>query len=106
MAEASALESDVANGRQFARFDVRSRARIRIGRREYAGRIENISSGGARIVTLTQIRELGSVQLTLPDLPPVWGRIRWLEPHGAGVRFEMALSEQTITAWVQSRARV
>lgn len=89
--------------REFDRLNVRCRARIRIGKREYAGLIENISNGGARIVTLTPIRGLGPVNLRLPDLPPLGGHIRWIEPHGGGVCFELALSEATLDEWAKSR---
>lgn len=95
--------SATTDSRRFARLNVRCRARIRIGKREYAGAIENISSGGAKIVTLTPIRGSGPVYLMLPDLPPLLGRIRWLEPYGGGVCFELALTDAQLAEWANSR---
>ena len=89
--------------RQSARLPIRCRARIRIGKYEYAGSIENISCGGVKIVTLSPIRGSGPVSLKLPDLPPLRGQIRWMDPHGGGVSFELALNDSTLAEWANSR---
>jgi hypothetical protein len=90
--------------RKFTRFDIHCRARIRIGTRQYAGYIHNISRAGAKLRTITPIHKLGSVILRLPDLPPLRCRLRWTDSHNAGVSFELPLSPAEFSRWTQSRS--
>lgn len=90
--------------RQFRRYDVQCRARIRIGPRQYAGYIHNISRAGAKLRTITPIRKVGSVILRLPDLPPLRCQLRWTDAYNAGVSFELMLSAAELSAWARSRA--
>jgi hypothetical protein len=89
--------------RQYARQEVQCRARIRIGSRQYAGYIHNISRGGAKLRTITPIRRLGAVILRLPDLQPLRCRLCWSDSFHAGVMFERALPSRELRRWVQSR---
>jgi hypothetical protein len=90
--------------RKFRRYDVQCRARIRIGNRQYAGYIHNISRGGAKLRTITPIRKLGSVILRLPDLPPLCCSLRWTDSFNAGVSFEMLLSASELALWARTRS--
>ena len=90
--------------RKFARFEVQCRARIRIGTRQYAGYIHNISQGGAKLRTITPIRKVGSVMLRLPDLPPLRCRLCWTDAYHAGVLFEMALPRGDLRRWAATRS--
>jgi hypothetical protein len=89
--------------RESPRLNYRCRARIRIGKREYAGYVEDISNGGARIRTLSPIRETGPVCLIMPDLPPLRGHIRWMEAQGGGVCFSMSVCASVLEEWARSR---
>jgi hypothetical protein len=89
--------------RKSPRLSLRCRARIRIGKREYAGYIEDISKDGARIRTLTPVRGSGPVCLIIPDLPVTRGHIRWMEPHGGGVCFTMSMCGSALEEWARSR---
>ena len=89
--------------REFARPSVQARARIRIGRRAYAGYIENISEGGARIVTLTPIRDSGRVSVTVPDLKPLAGDLRWSDGCVGGVQFRFKLDPAVLHEWLGRR---
>jgi hypothetical protein len=91
--------------RQFARLSVQARARIRIGKRAYAGYIENISEGGARSVTLTPIRESGPVTVTVPDLEPLRGELRWSDGCIGGVQFRLKLDPLVLHRWLSLRIR-
>jgi hypothetical protein len=91
--------------REFARLGVQARIRIRIGKRAYAGFIENISEGGARIVTLTPIRDSGPVTMTVPDLKPICGDLRWSDGCVAGVRFALKLDPEALHEWLSFRIR-
>jgi hypothetical protein len=90
--------------RRFPRFDVQCRARIRIGTRQYAGYIHNISQGGAKLRTISPIRKVGAVILRLPDLPPLRCRLCWADAYNAGVAFEIALSRSELGRWAKSRS--
>ncbi|HJR83685.1 MAG TPA: PilZ domain-containing protein [Sphingomicrobium sp.] len=90
--------------RKFPRYDVQCRARIRIGNRQYAGYVHNISRGGAKLRTITPIRKLGSVILRLPDLPPLCCGLRWTDAFNAGVSFEMLLSASKLARWARTRS--
>jgi hypothetical protein len=90
--------------RKYARFKVQCRARIRIGTRQYAGYIHNISQGGAKLRTISPIRKLGNVMLKLPDLPPLRCRLCWTDAYHAGVLFEIALSRSDLRRWAESRS--
>jgi hypothetical protein len=91
--------------REFDRMAVQARARVRIGNRSYAGCIEDISEGGARIVTLTPIRNSGPVQLQVPDLEPLYGDLRWCDRHRAGVQFALKLCPDVLDQWLSLRLR-
>jgi hypothetical protein len=91
--------------REFARLGVQARVRIRIGKRAYAGYIENISEGGARIVTLTPIRDSGTVIIAVPDLKPVAGDLRWSDGCVGGVRFALKLETDVLHEWLSYRIR-
>ena len=91
--------------REFARLGVQARARIRIGKRSYAGYIENISEGGARIVTLTPIVDSGAVTVTLADLQPLRGELRWSEGCAGGVQFQLKMDSEMLHQWLSFRIR-
>jgi len=75
-----------------------------IGKRQYAGYIQDVSEGGARLRTVTSIRKLGKVMLRLPDLPPLKCRLSWTDAYHAGVAFERRLTKAELREWVQNRA--
>src|SRR5215207_9258815 len=92
--------------RRFERVDLRCRARIVIGTRHYAGWIDDISCGGARLQTLTPISRVGSVLLRLPDMRPLRCSLHWNDSHNAGVSFELPLSAEDFSTWVLIRAEL
>lgn len=89
--------------RQYERIDIQCRARIVIGRRHYAGYLHNISRGGAKLRTITPIRKIGTVILTLPDLPPLRCQLCWADSYNAGVAFELPLPRQDLSRWARAR---
>ena len=94
----------VRQRRRYPRYVVQCRARIIIGQRQYAGYIQDISEGGARLRTVTSIRKLGKVLLRLPDLPPIKCQLSWTDAYHAGVVFERRLTKAELRQWVQNRA--
>jgi hypothetical protein len=102
---ATAAADEILSRRAFERLDVQARARIRIGKRFYAGFIENISEGGARIVTLTPIRDSGPVIVRVPDLPALAGELRWRDGCTGGVQFRLKLKPDVLQQWLGLRIR-
>jgi hypothetical protein len=94
----------VLQRRRFARVEIQCRARIRIGTRQYAGYIHNISRGGAKLRTISPIRKLGAVILRLPDLPPLSCRLRWTDAYHAGVMFEIPIPAAEFRQWAKTRS--
>lgn len=90
--------------REFPRFRILCRARIRIGNRQYAGYLHNISQGGAKLRTLTPIRRVGHVILRLPDLPALRCQLRWTDSYNAGVSFELKLPSKLLSDWARARS--
>jgi hypothetical protein len=92
--------------RTFPRYDVQCCARIRIGNRQYAGYLHNISQGGARLRTACRIRRLGEVVLRLPDLPPMRCQLRWTDAFNAGVSFSLVVPLPDLADWAEARRRL
>lgn len=92
--------------RLHARTGLQCRARIRIGARQYAGYLHNISEGGARLRTITPIRKPGHVVLTLPDMPPIRCELKWTDSYNAGVSFELPLPSRDLSGWLGERVAV
>lgn len=98
------VSSPVMCRRHAQRHSIQCRAKIRIGNRHYTGYIHNISRAGAKLRTITPIRRLGPVVLTLPDLSPIRCQLRWTDSYNAGVEFARALRSADFTAWVEVRS--
>ena len=104
MAHAFDVEEPVRGRRKHPRFEVFCRARVRIGKRQYAAYLHNISEAGARLRTVCSIRKLGAVTLRLPDLEVLHCKLSWTDNYHAGVIFERPLSRTELTNWITRRA--
>ena len=102
---ATAPTDEALSKREFERLSVQARAKIRIGKRAYAGYIENISEGGACIVTLSPIKDTGPVIVTVPDLRPLAGELRWSNGCVGGVQFRLKLHPEVLHQWLSLRIR-
>jgi len=96
-------EQPATDERRFQRIAVLCPARIRIGNRQYAGYIHNISAGGAKLRTISAIRRAGLVLLRLPDLPLLKCRLTWSNTYNAGVAFEVPLAPESFANWAGNR---
>ena len=65
-----------------------------------------VHCAGAQLQTLTPICRLGSVLLRLPDLRALQSTLQWSSSHKAGVSFELPLSVEEFSAWVDGRAEL
>lgn len=91
--------------RKHSRCSLQCRARIVIGNRHYAGYIHDISPAGAKLRTITLIRRVGAVVLTLPDLSPLHCRLRWTDGYNAGVEFVQPLSPREFADWAEEKVQ-
>lgn len=96
----------LAERRKSDRLKLQCRARIRIGSRQYAGYLHNISRTGAKLRTITPIHRIGTVILRLPDLPPLRCRLCWADSYNAGVSFERPLSRTALSEWARNRSGI
>jgi carotenoid cleavage dioxygenase-like enzyme len=96
-------EKPVERRRRFPRFEVQCRAKIRIGKRYYAGYIHNISEAGAKLRTISSIRRIGAVILQLPDLPAMHCKLTWTNAYHAGVLFDRPLTSNELQRWMARR---
>lgn len=65
--------------------------------------LRDISQGGASLESGTHAAGLGKVQLSLPDLPPIAGVVRWISGANLGVSFNECLAFETLARWIQAR---
>ena len=92
--------------RKYPRCNLQCRAKIVIGNRHYAGYIHNMSRAGAKLRTITLMRRLGTVILTLPDLLPMRCHLRWNDGYNAGVEFAQPLSQREFSNWAEARMQM
>lgn len=104
LSEPQASAKRPSERRKSQRLELQCRARIRIGPRQYAGYLHNISRTGAKLRTITPIHRIGKVVLRLPDLPPLWCRLCWTDSYNAGVSFELPLSRAEFSEWARNRS--
>ncbi|URD61732.1 PilZ domain-containing protein [Sphingomonas sp. KRR8] len=95
--------AQVEDQRVHDRVTVRCPARVRIGNRQHAAYLENISAGGARLRTFGTIRDKGKVTLKLPDLPPLMGELRWVDDAAGGVMFALPEVSELVRRWIAER---
>jgi len=66
-------------------------------------RLRDISQGGASLVCRAAVSGLGKVRLSLPDLPPIAGVVRWTSGASLGVSFNECLAFEMLARWIQAR---
>jgi hypothetical protein len=62
--------------------------------------LRDISQGGASLESEARAAGLGKVQLSLPDLPPIAGVVRWISGPSLGVSFNECLAFETLARWI------
>jgi hypothetical protein len=93
------------NGRnvRLPRLEVSCPGRLQIGPRAYAARLRDISEGGAKVELRTAMKKLSKAILTLPDLPPCEGFVRWVDGMRLGLGFDEPLPHEVIARWAEAR---
>ena len=103
MSGRSKRQAAASDQRLHDRIALRCPARVRIGNRQHAAYLENISVGGARLRTFGTIKDTGKVTLKLPDLPPLIGELRWVEDAAGGVMFALPEVSEVVRRWIAER---
>jgi hypothetical protein len=87
------------------RIDVDQPARLRAGARYHAVTVTNISQSGVGITSEDEFAAGKQIVLTIPDLPPVSGTVRWNADGHAGIAFDERLRLDLLAQWVVSVQR-
>jgi hypothetical protein len=82
------------------RIDVDQPARLRHGARYHGVTLTNISQGGAGLAAADELEAGARIVLTIPDLPPVPGVVRWYANGHAGIAFDERLRLDLLAQWV------
>jgi hypothetical protein len=101
------MERNGAGGfkpRRFERQNVRCPVRVRIGNRQYAAYLDNVSDGGVKVSTGSRIVPADKVVVHIPDLPPIRGELRWASEREAGVAFPLVDGLAPIGEWLEKRS--
>jgi hypothetical protein len=85
------------------RIECTSFVTIREGASLHRGRACDISQGGVKIETPVRFSSHAEVVVTLPDLPPQPGVVRWTDGGYAGVTFNRLLSLPVLIEWLRTQ---
>lgn len=88
--------------RNLPRVELSCRGRLSRGVESHGILLQDISQGGARVQVGKPV-EPGNVVLSLPDLPPVAGVVRWANSTLAGISFNECISFETLARWIQAQ---
>ena len=100
---ASRWSSEAQKRRALPRIAVECTGRLSNGLSSVDVTLRDISQGGASLESEAQAAGLGKVQLSLPDLPPIAGVVRWSSDTNLGVSFNECLAFETLARWIQAR---
>ena len=96
-------QAETQKRRRLPRIRVSAPVTLRMAHRVYRGELLDISHSGALATTSPAMPAQGPVTLTLPDLDPIKGQVRWLDDHRVGIFFNTPLSLQALAAWLSRR---
>lgn len=100
---ASRWSTETEKRRALPRIAVDCAGRLSKGLRSVDVMLRDISQGGASLESQVQAAGLGKVELSLPDLPPIAGVVRWTSGANLGVSFNECLAFETLARWIQAR---
>jgi hypothetical protein len=94
---------EVGKQARMPRIAVSCPARLLVRNRLLTGRVVNVSEGGLKIRTQRPLELDAPVVVTLPDLPPMNGHVRWTKLDVAGIAFAEPLPFEALATWLQQR---
>jgi hypothetical protein len=100
---ASRFVMEASKRRALPRITVQCKGQLSTGLRSINIALRDISQGGASLETRTQMANLGKVRLSLPDLAPIAGVVRWISGTNVGVSFNEYIAFEQLARWIQAR---
>ncbi len=76
---------------------------VREGANTYRMRVLDISQGGIKVETDIALPASADVAITLPELEPQAGAVRWCEDGCAGLTFNRVLPLASLIEWLRTR---
>jgi hypothetical protein len=101
LASGSVIEA--TKRRSVPRISVQCPGQLSTGLRLVDIMLQDISQGGASLEAMTQTGNLSSVQLSLPNLQPIAGVVRWTSGTKLGVSFNECIAFEQLARWIQAR---
>jgi hypothetical protein len=100
---ASRWATEASKRRALPRIKVECPGRLDTGLRSMGFVLGDISQCGASLETETQLPNCSTVVLSLPDLPPIAGVVRWTLGARVGVSFNECIAFEHLARWIQAR---
>ena len=102
LAEQWVTETD-GDRRKTRRVKVECPATLKVRMRYYFGKLCDLSPTGARVQTRGALKKPGDAVLALPDLPPLFATIRWINERDCGLEFREHIPAEALNRWLQER---
>lgn len=100
---ANRWSSEKGKRRALPRISVQCPGQLSTGLKSTEVVLQDISQAGASLETETEVADLRNVRLTLPDLPPIAGVVRWISGTKIGVSFNEYIAFELLARWIQAR---
>jgi len=97
-------QAETQKRRRLPRIRISAPVTLTMAGHVYRGELLDISHSGALATTSPAMSAQGPVTLTLPDLDPIKGQVRWLDDQKVGIFFNTPLSLQALAAWLSRRS--
>lgn len=100
---ASRWSGEERKRRALPRILMECRGRLDTGLRSFDVQLRDISQAGASLDAGSEFRGRGKILLSLPDLPPIAGVVRWATGTKVGISFNECISFEQLAQWIQAR---
>jgi hypothetical protein len=100
---ASRWVTEIGRARNLPRVQVTCQGQLKTASGSSNVMLRDISQAGARLQIETPPSHAGEVILSLPDLPPVAGVLRWVSGNELGVSFNEHIAFEMLARWIQAR---
>ena len=99
---ASRWVTEAQRRRNLPRIPISCDGRLKSGGRSVDVTLRDISQGGARLRIGASPLDLGEAVLTLPDLAPMAGVVRWIADGQVGISFNECMSFEQLASWIHA----
>ena len=85
------------------RVEIQCTASVRLDADLYRAKVMNISQGGLCIEPMAGLAPNSDVVVTLPEMAPIAGVVKWRDDAGCGIGFNRVLSLPDLVRWLQDQ---